>query len=164
MIFETKDFYVDLVEKKDLKDIVEVYNSNINFLESHLNTDKVTYKWMYNELEIMEEANFHSCKIIKKNTGKIIGLIDFRIDKETYLSLLILHNNDKNKGFGKLIYEALEEHVKLFKSDCIRIDVVTNYDNNVVNFWSRNGFNMIEEIELNWGGKILPAIIMNKNL
>jgi len=37
MIFETKDFYVDLLEKEDLKDIVEIYNSNIDFLNNHLN-------------------------------------------------------------------------------------------------------------------------------
>ncbi|WP_278044707.1 hypothetical protein [Senegalia massiliensis] len=37
MIFENKDFYVDLLEKEDLKDIVEIYNSNIDFLKNHLN-------------------------------------------------------------------------------------------------------------------------------
>lgn len=37
MIFENKDFYVDLLEKEDLKDIVEIYNSNIDFLNNHLN-------------------------------------------------------------------------------------------------------------------------------
>jgi len=164
MIFKTKDFHVDLVEKDDLKDIVEVYNSNIDFLESHLGIDKVTFKWLYNELEIMKQANFSSYKIIKKDTNEIVGFIDLKIDNETYLSLLMLHNKYKNKGIGKSIYKALEKHVKSLKSDCIRIDVVTNYDNSVINFWSRNGFNRIKEIKLNWGDKILPAITMKKNL
>lgn len=164
MIFETKDFHVDLVEKDDLKDIVEVYNSNIDFLKSHLGVDKVTYKWLDNELEIMKQDDFHSYKIIKKDTNEVVGFIDFKIDNETYLSLLILHKNYKNKGIGKLIYKALEEYVKSLKSDCIRIDVVTNYDNNVIDFWSKNGFKKIKKIELNWGDKILPAIIMKKKL
>ncbi|NBI05582.1 GNAT family N-acetyltransferase [Senegalia massiliensis] len=164
MIFENKDFYVDLLEKEDLKDIVEIYNSNIDFLKNHLNTGTVTYEWMDNELETMKKANFYSCKIIKKNTNEIIGLIDFKIGKETYLSLLMVHKKYKNKGVGKSIYQSLEKYVKLFKSNCIRIDVVTNYDKNVIDFWSRNGFKNIKEIQLNWGDKILPAIIMKKKI
>jgi len=59
---------------------------------------------MLEELESMKKANFYSCKIIEKSSGKIIGIIDFKIGEETYLSLLMLHNDYKNKGFGKLNY------------------------------------------------------------
>lgn len=164
MIFKTKDFYVDLVEKEDLEDIVEVYNSNTIFLKSHLEIDKVTSKRLYNELEIMKQDDFHSYKIIKKDTNEIVGFIDFKIDNETYLSLLMLHNKYKNKDIGKSIYKILEKYVKSLKSYYIRIDVVTNYDNNVINFWRKNGFNSIKDIKLNWGDKILSAVIMKKKL
>ena len=164
MIFESKDFYLDLVEIKDLNDIVEVYNSNRNFLVSHMDTYKVTYEWVLEELESMKKVGFYSCKIVEKNSSRIIGIIDFKIGEETYLSLLMIHSDYKNKGFGKSIYQAFEEYIKSEKSKCMRIDVVTNYDDNVIDFWVRNGFDKFKNIELNWTGKVLPAVIMKKSL
>ncbi|MCB2359758.1 GNAT family N-acetyltransferase [Clostridium estertheticum] len=82
--------------------------------------------------------------------------------EETYLSLLMIHDNYKNKGGGKLIYQALEEYAKEVKSKCMRIDVLINYDNAVLKFWVKNGFDKIKDVELDWTGKILPAVIMEK--
>lgn len=164
MICQSKDFYIDLVENRDLNDIVEVYNSNKQFLLNHTESDMVEYKWVIEELELMKKINFCSCKVVEKSSGKIIGIIDFKIGEETYLSLLMIHNDYKDKGFGKLVYQAFEEYVKLVKSRVIRIDVVTNYDDRVLNFWFRNGFNRFKYVKLNWTGKVLPAIIMKKSL
>ena len=55
-----KDFYVDLVESRDLNDIVEVYNSNKQFLLNHTGSDMVEYKWVTEELELMKRTNFCS--------------------------------------------------------------------------------------------------------
>ncbi|MBU3143774.1 GNAT family N-acetyltransferase [Clostridium sp. CF012] len=164
MIFQSKGFYIDLVQNKDLKDIVEVYNSNKYFLINHMDIDNVKYEWILEELESMKKANFYSCKVVEKSSDKIIGIVDFKIGEETYVSLLMIHNDYKNKGFGKLIYRALEEYVKSVKSKCMRVDVVIKYDDTVLNFWVENGFIIIEDIELNWTGKILPAVIMRKFL
>lgn len=164
MIFESKEIYIDLVENVDIYDIVGVYNSNKNFLLNHMNTDNIKYEWMLKELESMKKSNFYSYKVVKKDSNKIIGIIDFKIDYETYLSLLMIHSNYKNRGLGKLIYQAVEEYVKLLKSKYIRIDVVTNYDNSVLDFWIKRGFVKFKNIELNWAEKILPAIIMKKSL
>lgn len=164
MIFELKEFYIDFVEDKDLNDIVDVYNSNKYFLLNHMGTDKVTYEWVLEELEAMKKADFYSCKVVEKSSSKIIGVIDFKIGDETYLSLLMLHNDYKNKGFGKLIYQALEGYSQTVKSKCMRIDVVIKYDDTVLNFWVKNGFNKFKDVELNWTGKILPAVIMKKSL
>jgi GNAT superfamily N-acetyltransferase len=76
----------------------------------------------------------------------------------------MLHKDYKRKGLGVLIYQALEEYAKSEKSKGMRIDVVTNYDDAVLDFWMKNGFEKIKEIELNWTGKILPAVVMKKNL
>ncbi|MBX4269602.1 hypothetical protein K2181_09980 [Clostridium estertheticum] len=62
------------------------------------------------------------------------------------------------------MYKVLEKYVKEAKSKCMRIDLVTNYDNAVLNFWVKNGFNKIKDVELEWTGKILPAVIMKKNI
>ncbi|WP_027624516.1 GNAT family N-acetyltransferase [Clostridium lundense] len=164
MIFQSEAFDVDLVENKDINEIVQVYNSNKNFLRNHIGSNKVTDEWMLEELESMKKLNFYSCKVVQKSSNRIIGIIDFKIGKETYLSLLMIHNDYKNKGCGKLIYQALEEYAKSLQSECIRIDVVTNYDENVLNFWIRNGFYKLKNVELNWSGKNLPAVIMKKSI
>ncbi|WP_268064106.1 hypothetical protein [Clostridium sp. CF011] len=41
----------------------------------------------------------------------------------------------------------------------MRIDVVTNYDDTVLDFWVKNGFDKFKDVELNWTGKILPALL-----
>ncbi|OGO77318.1 MAG: GNAT family N-acetyltransferase [Clostridiales bacterium GWB2_37_7] len=164
MIFDANELYIDFVESKDIDDIVEVYNSNRCFLENHLDAEKVTGDWIHEELEAMKKVDFYSCKVVEKSSGKLIGVIDFKIGEETYLSLLMIHNDYKNKGFGGFIYKALEDYAKSLKSKSMRIDVVTNYDDGVLDFWIGNGFVKIKEVELNWTGKILPAVIMKKGL
>jgi GNAT superfamily N-acetyltransferase len=164
MIFQSKSFYVDLVENKDIKEVLEVYNSNERFLINHMDRNKVTSEWIFQELEGMRDVGFYSCKIVEISTGKIIGIVDFKVDDETYLSLLMMHNAFQGKGLGKLILNDFEEYTKSFKSKCIRIDVVTNYDNSALNFWINNGFIKFKDVELNWTGKILPAVTMKKFL
>jgi len=66
MIFEAKGFYVDLVEKKDLNDIIKVYNSNKHFLIAHMDTDKIKHEWLFKELESMKKVAFYSCKVVEK--------------------------------------------------------------------------------------------------
>ncbi|NYB75476.1 GNAT family N-acetyltransferase [Sedimentibacter hydroxybenzoicus DSM 7310] len=162
MFFELKDFCIDLVESKDLDEIAEVYNSNKQFLKSHMNRERVTNEWILQELESMKKSGFYSCKIVEIKSGEIIGIIDFKAGEEVYLSLLMLKDNFKGKGFGNLIFQYFEEYAKSQKSKCIRIDVVTDYDNSVLDFWINNGFAKVEDIELNWTEKILPAVVMRK--
>lgn len=164
MLFESKRFRVDVVEDKDLNEIVQVYNSNENFLINHMDKKEVTTGWLIEELNSMKRIGFSCCKIIDINSEKIVGIVDFKIDKETYLSLLMIHNDYKNKGLGRLIYNDLEEHALSLKSKCIRIDVVIGYDDSVIEFWRKNGFIEFEDTILNWTGKDLKAIVMKKNL
>lgn len=46
----------------------------------------------------------------------------------------------------------------------MRIDVVTGYDDRVLDFWLRNGFQVIEDVTLEWNGATLPAVVMKKAL
>ncbi|KUO71016.1 MAG: acetyltransferase [Clostridia bacterium BRH_c25] len=164
MFFQSNGLYVDLVEDRDLYEVVEVYNSNKHFLVSHMDKDKVTNEWILQELETMREVGFYSCKIVEISSEKIIGVMDFKVGEETYLSLLMIHNDFKSKGFGKLIFQDFEGYVRSINSKCIRIDVVTNYNNSVLDFWIKNGFIKSKHMELNWTGKILPAVTMKKSL
>ncbi|MNI86883.1 Acetyltransferase (GNAT) family protein [compost metagenome] len=113
----------------------------------------------------MRLIGFNTFKIVEIQTNKIIGTIDMKIESEvTYLSLLILHQDYINKGYGTNIYKELEKYIKSLKSKSIRIDVVTKNNVNVLEFWVRNGFTKDKEIELNWSGMILPAVSMTKKL
>lgn len=164
MLFQSKDFYVDFVESNYLNQVVEVYNSNKQFLESHMDKESVTKEWVLQELQSMKEVGFYSCRIVEISSEKTMGVMDFKVGEETYLSLLMIHNNFKSKGFAKQIFQAFEEYVKSLKSKCIRIDVVTNYDNCVIDFWVKNEFIKFKDAELNWTGRILPAVTMKKSL
>lgn len=164
MLFDVDGFYVDLVEYKDLDEIVDVYNSNKSFLMVHLDAYKVDHEWLINDIKDMKEAGFYSCKIIEGPSQKIVGIMDFKLGEETYLSLLMIHDSLKGKGLGKLIYKAFEEYAKLKKSKFIKIDVVTNYDKLVVDFWINNGFVGGESIKLSWGEVSLDGISMKKGL
>lgn len=164
MFFETEKFKVELANVEDTYEIAEVYNSNKKFLMNHMGKDKIDGNWVIEELEDMKKINFNSCKIIEKESNKIAGILDFKVEKETYLSILILKGNYKGKRIGKLIYGALEKYAKSLGSETIRIDVVTNYDANVLKFWSLNGFIKFKDIKLSWEGKELPAVIMKKEI
>ena len=164
MVFQSRNFYANLIEKKDIREVLNVYNSNNYFLINHMDTNKVTSEWILRELEDMRVIGFNSYKIVEIKTRKIIGIIDFKFDDETYLSLLMIHRDFQGKGFGKLILQEFEEYAKSLKSKCIRIDVVSNYDNSVLEFWFNNGFVKFKDVELNWSGRVLPAVIMKKFL
>ncbi|WP_407655162.1 GNAT family N-acetyltransferase [Alicyclobacillus dauci] len=164
LIFESKDLYIGLVKPIDIDDVVKLYNSNTHFLENHMRSNQVKFRWVVNELESMRNAGFCSCKVVEKDSGKIIGIIDFKVDQETYLSLLMIHRDYKDKGFGTQVYRAFEEYAKSRQSKYIRLDVVVGYSSHVLNFWTSNGFVKFEDTTLNWTGVILPAVTMKKKL
>lgn len=164
MIFELEEFKLEKIESKDLNKILEIYNSNGEFLINHMDKSVVTEEWIIQELKYMEEMDFKSCKIVERHTENILGIIDFKIDEETYLSLLMIHKDFQGNGLGHIIYQGFEEYIESLKGKSIRIDVVTNYDSSVLKFWTHNGFVKLKDIELNWAGKTLPAVIMKKRL
>lgn len=163
MLFETNEYYVDYVDiQKDLKELKDIYNSNIEFLINHINRSEIDDIWLINEITKMNNSNFKCCKIFSKNKNHIIGLVDFRKDKTCYLSLLMLHKNYKSKGLGKKIYNSIETYLKFQNCSCIRIDVVYNYNKNIMKFWTNRGFKKVKNVELNWAEKKLSAICMIK--
>ena len=164
MIFEIKEYCVEEISQSDINDIVEIYNSNQKFLENHLKRRRVTNEWYEKELKDMKDVVFKSCKIVDKKTRKIIGLLDFKIEKESYLSILMIHDTYKKQGVGRLIYKKFEEYL-LSKGVCsIRIDVVINYDKDVIMFWSKLGYVENRNIELDWCGNKLSAIVIKKDI
>lgn len=157
MIFKSGKYEVDSIEKYDIKDIVEIYNSNRKFLKSHMNVDSVDIEWAEKEIQEMKEAGFQSVKIVDAEILKTVGFIDFKTSKEAYLSLMMIHGELKGKGIGKSVCRELEKHLLSEGCESIRIDVVTGYDDSVLEFWKKNGFEKTEDIRLNWNGNQLSA-------
>ena len=55
---------------------------------NHLGVSSVSKEFILNEIEEMKKIGFNS-SIIKDHTGEVIGLCDFKISHEVYLSLLM---------------------------------------------------------------------------
>ncbi len=164
MIIESDEFYIGVVKPKDLNAVLAIYESNMDFVMHHTGRRDVTGAWLQSELKAMKPAGFYSCKIVEKCSGNVIGIADFQIGDEAYLSLLMLHGAYQNKGLGKRVYRAIEEYAKSCGSACIRLDVATDYYNSVHSFWQSQGFIKIQDITLHWAGRDLPAVMMKKKL
>ena len=131
---------------------------------AHLDRERVDPKWVEDEMNTMKEIGFISSKVVLKNSNTSIGVLDFLVNEESYLSLLMLHSDKRYLGLGTEVYKGFEHFAKVHKSNRIRIDVVTSYNKNVLNFWVSKGFNIIEQVKLNWSGKNLPAVKMKKKI
>lgn len=162
MRLETGHLITAAIEDSDSKDILKIYNSNLEFLQKHMDKDEITIEWLEEELQEMKKIDFYTYKIIEKCSGKAVGFFDIKVAEESYLSLLMIHNDYQSKGYGKEIYLKLDAYLRSVGCKILRIDVVTNYDKKVESFWERNGFNKIENVELNWADKQLSAVTMKK--
>ena len=157
------NYIIDTIDQNDITKILDIYNSNRTFLENHMGISKVSSDFIINEIEEMKNIGFSSL-VIKNNEGNIIGICDFKIGDEVYLSLLMINAKLKGNGLGRVIYNQLEKLFKTKNSKRIRIDVVYNYKENVLGFWEKQGFVPSEEIQLEWNGYKSKAIKMYKNI
>ncbi|MGL5415016.1 MAG: GNAT family N-acetyltransferase [Clostridium sp.] len=143
------NYTFEAITKNDINDLVEIYNSNIDFLEKHLGVKSISKEFIIDEIKEMQSVGFES-KVIKDNKGNVIGLCDFKLDEECYLSLLMIKAKEKRSGLGTVIYSQLEQSLKLEGVKRIRIDVVWDYKENVIDFWKKQGFEECGKIELEW--------------
>lgn len=157
------NYIIDTIAQNDISNILDIYNSNRIFLENHMGISKVSKEFIINEIEEMKNVGFSSLAI-KNNEGNIVGICDCKIGDEVYLSLLMIDSKLKGKGLGSIIYNQLEKIFKAKNSTRIRIDVVYDYEENVLDFWEKQGFVSSEKIELEWNGYKSKAIKMYKNI
>ena len=157
------NYIINTVDQNDITKIIDIYNSNKTFLENHVGISKVSKDFIINEIEEMKNIGFSSL-VIKNNEGNIVGICDFKIGDEVYLSLLMIDAKLKGNGLGRIIYNQLEKIFKAKNSKKIRIDVVYDYEENALGFWEKQGFVSSEEIQLEWNGYKSKAIKMYKNI
>ncbi len=159
---ESKDIYLDWIEPGDIDRLLTVYNSHPVFLAHHIHQNAVNGEWIRREIDNMRANGFLPCKVIENTSHEIIGLMDVKIAAETYLSLLMIHQNHAHRGFGTQAYKALEDYACTQGSRIIRIDVIRDYSDEVMNFWMQNGFHAVKDIVLTWSTVISPAVMMTK--
>jgi ribosomal protein S18 acetylase RimI-like enzyme len=155
--------FIDITEN-DITEIVQIYNSNSVFLQNHLGLNCVTADFVISEMLEMRQIGFSATKIIDSVKGKIIGICDFKLGEEVYLSLLMVDGSMQGKGLGREIYFEFEQMVKARDGACVRIDVVDSYNGNAAGFWIKQGFEVQGRTELIWRGKKSEAQIMKKAL
>lgn len=151
------------VELNDIDKIVQIYNSNESFLMAHMGVSNISKEFISNEINEMKNVGFIS-PVIKDNKGEIIGVCDFKIQEEAYLSLLMIHSKFKGNGLGKDIYNHLEREFRSNNVKGVRIDVVYDYEENVIRFWEKQGFVSKEKVELEWNGHKSNASKMYKSI
>lgn len=148
----------------DYNHVAEIYNSNRQFLLNHLGVKFIDEAFVSQEVLTMRKAGFHSCVIVNRENQVVQGVLDYKSDKEVYLSLLMLAADLQGKGIGRNLYSYFESKMLQLESTSIRIDVVNDYQDNVVPFWAALGFSECENITLDWGNKKSKAVVMRKNI
>ncbi len=153
------------VSEKDILEITKIYNNNIKFLEKHIGCSSVDENFINSEIKEMKLSNFISTCIVDFESDNAVGVIDYNIgETEVYLSLIMIDSNLQGNGLGKSLYRHFERLMKDKNQKVIKIDVVNDYENNLVSFWESLGFVSDKEIELVWGCKRSKAFVMKKIL
>ncbi|MDD3428522.1 MAG: GNAT family N-acetyltransferase [Oscillospiraceae bacterium] len=150
------------LELQDLEAITKLYNSNRTFLKNHLNRQAVTAAWVEKEHFVPRTNGFVTEKVLCAD--KLVGLVDYKFGKETYLSLLLLDKTMQKKGLGTKIVNAFGQYTLQNKGQALRIDVVTGYEGAPLDFWRSVGFADITSSRLEWDENVLPVIVMKKFL
>ena len=97
---------------QDVQRITEIYNSNTEFLLHHLGRERVDRHFIAREMEKMRRVGFLSCVLVERESGRCVGVLDYRPGACVYLSLLMLDAALRGKGFGTACYGCLEEIVR----------------------------------------------------
>lgn len=153
-----------LSAEKDISSALSIYNSNGDFLPHHLAMPAVEKEFILNEIKEMEEHGFCSTLLIDRD--EVIEIVDYKqqSDGYVYLSLLMLENSIQGNGKGTEAYKTFEKKVIEDGAKKIRIDVVDDYEPNVLPFWEKQGFSAVGRDKLTWGEKTSSVVIMEKTL
>ncbi len=152
------------IDTTNIADAINIYNSNTDFLIHHLGEDYIDESFIKNELEEMLAHGFTSNYVLVDSEP--IGILDYMINAEgyVYLSLMMITKEKQKKGLGTIVYKYFENWVRNEGANIIRIDVVDDYENNVLPFWEKMGFVTKKRDELTWGNKKSSVAVMEKVL
>lgn len=149
--------------ENDIGRIVEVYNSNEEFLINHVGATAVDENFVRDNVNLMHSAGFFTDVIVDLETGELVGVAEYKPDDTVYLTLFMIDSKYKG-GTGSQAYVAFEEKMAGQGSHSIRLDVVDKYVGNPVGFWEKCGFKITKRTVMSWGNKKRDALVMMKNI
>ena len=143
---------------------LRIYNSNPNFLLHHLGQEHISLDFIDEE---RREAALHGFGLrLISVQERPLGILDYmqRPDGYVYLSLLMLDASAQRQGLGRRAYHAFETLVRSRGATRIRIDVINDYEPNLIPFWQKLGFIGTRMDNLCWGAKRSQILVMEKQL
>lgn len=151
-------------EEADIITALKIYHSNPDFLLHHLGYSEISSDFILEELAEAVQHSFDLCFVIEQNQP--VGILDYKQspDSYVYLSLLMLDAAFQKQGLGKYTYQVFESLVRQHGAGHIRIDVVNDYEPNLIPFWQRLGFRGTRSDSLTWGNKRSQILVMEKQL
>ncbi|EHO15623.1 hypothetical protein HMPREF9623_01944 [Stomatobaculum longum] len=143
---------------------LRIYNSNPDFLLHHLGQEQISLDFIDEERREAAHHGFGLCLISVQECP--LGILDYmqRPDGYVYLSLLMLDASAQRQGLGRRAYLAFETLVRRRGATRIRIDVVNDYEPNLLPFWQKLGFIGTRTDSLCWGAKRSQILVMEKQL
>lgn len=107
-----EQFTIRKASADDMEDILQIYNSNPDFLKHHLARNRVDSAFMAEEMASMKEAGFCSCILSDVITGRTIGVLDYKEGPVVYLSLFMLDAFVQGHGIGTRFWRFFEKRWK----------------------------------------------------
>ncbi|MGM9875902.1 MAG: GNAT family N-acetyltransferase [Bacilli bacterium] len=136
---------------KDL--LVELQNHIVKIDREKFNIITYDYREQYFKKTIDEVAKYQGKIFLLSDNNSIVGLIvglinndeidtyDFKCPKRGRISELVVSSNVRNKGYGKILLNAMEEY--LYNQGCKNILIgVFSYNDKAINFYEKNGYHI----------------------
>lgn len=89
-----------LAAEADTDAVLDIYNSNPDFLLHHLDLERVDAAFLRQEQKEMRKRAFLPVSSLGRRTGLPVGVLDYRPGDCAYLSLLMLHRDYRGVGLG----------------------------------------------------------------
>ncbi len=154
ILYDVSDINVD--------NVMKIFNSNEEFLIGHLDKPLIDRDFVVNEICNMSNLGFITYILTDLN-GREIGMCEYKIGYDVYISLLIVNKDLQNRGIGSQIYRLLESKFKSQGVQKISIEILENGDKSI-DFWLKQGFILEEKTILEWDDKKINARRMIKDL
>ena len=147
MIIKYDDKYEEQV--KNLLD--ELQDHIVKLDKEKYNIKTSNYKEKYFEKTIKEVKEKNGEILLYKENDDIIGLVigiinneetseyDFKAPKRGRITELVVSKNKRSKGYGKILLDAMEEHLKELGCKDIMLEIFA-YNEEAIKFYEKNGY------------------------
>ena len=147
MIIKYDDKY-----KEQVKNLLDELQDHIVKLDKEkYNIKTSNYKEKYFEKTIKEVKENNGEILLYKENDDIIGLVigiinneetseyDFKAPKRGRITELVVSKNKRSKGYGKILLDAMEEHLKELGCKDIMLEIFA-YNEKAIKFYEKNGY------------------------